>query len=67
MKCFAKIVDGYNYFRKLQLFSQYKLAAFSTSWNTYCEVVTPEVVILRKKNIALEWTEYCEFLIDIFK
>ena len=49
MKRFAKIVNGYNYFYKLWLFSQYKLAAFSTSWNKYHEVVTPEVDILCKK------------------
>ena len=36
MMCFAKVVNDYNYFRKL--FSQYKLAAFST-----------EVVIIYKK------------------
>ena len=34
--------------------SQYKLAAFSTSWNKYHEVVTPEIVILYKKNMAHE-------------
>ena len=47
MKGFAKIVNGYNNFRKLSLFSQYKHAAFSTSWNKYHEVVTPEVVMAR--------------------
>ena len=45
IKCFEKIVNGYNHFRKLWFISQYKLAAFSTSWNKYHEVVTPEVVI----------------------
>ena len=38
-KRFAKIGNDYNYFRKLQLFSQYKFAAFSTSWIKYHEVV----------------------------
>ena len=45
MKRFVKTVNGYNYFRKLQLISQYKLVAVSTSWNKYHEVVTPEVAI----------------------
>ena len=53
IKRFSKIVNGYNYFRKLKLFWQYKLVAFSTSWNKYHEVVTPKVVILCKK---LSWT-----------
>ena len=48
MERFAKIVNGCNYFCKLQLFSQYKLAAFSTSRNKYHEIVTPVVVILCK-------------------
>ena len=49
MERFAKIVNGCNYFCKLQLFSQYKLAALSTSRNKYHEIVTPVVVILCKK------------------
>ena len=66
MKSFSKIVNGYNYFCKLWLFSQYKLAAFSTSWNKYHEVATPEVVILCKKlwrtrgpGTVNFWYNYC--------
>ena len=49
---------------------QYKLAAFSTSWNKYHEVVTPEIVILCKKNYCTRgcrgpWNFH--ILIDIFK
>ena len=43
--------------------SQYKLAAFSTSWNKYHEVVTPEMVILCKKTMALEAAVDREILI----
>ena len=50
MKSFAKIVKGYNQFRKLQLFLKYKLVAFSTSSNKYLELVTPELVILCYKQ-----------------
>ena len=37
MKPFAKIVNGYNYFHELKLFSQYELAAISTLRNKYHE------------------------------
>ena len=64
MECFGEIVKGYNYFCKSQLFSQYKLVAFSTSWNKYHEVVTPEVVILCKKLAKVrEGTGDREFLV----
>ena len=43
--------------------SQYKLAAFSTSWNKYHEVVTPEIIILCKKTMALEAARDGEILI----
>ena len=46
MKHFAEIVNCCHYFRKLQFFSQYKIATFSTSLNKYHEIVTPEVVMV---------------------
>ena len=64
MECFGEIVKGYNYFCKLQLFSQYELVAFSTSCNKYHEVVTTEVVVLCKKLAkAREGTGDLEFLV----
>ena len=44
MKRFAKIVNGYNHFHKLQLFSQ-----SLPRWNKYLEVVSPEVLMVCKK------------------
>ena len=38
--------------KQLTEYKQYKLAAFTTSWNKYYEVVTPETVILGKKKMA---------------
>ena len=53
MKHFTKIVNGYNYFQKLELFLRDKLAAFSTSLNNYdifnkVLIFTPNVVIVCK-------------------
>ena len=42
---------------------QYKLAAFSTSWNKYHEVVTPNIAILCKKTMAREGAAENYFLI----
>ena len=46
-----------------KIFSQYKLAAFSTSWNKYHEVVTPQIVIVCKKKTILEAAGDLEILI----
>ena len=61
MKRFVKVVNDYDYFRKL--FLQYKVAAFFTSWNKYHKVVTPDIVILCKKTMAREGAEERAFLI----
>ena len=54
MKHFTKIVKGYNYFQKLELFLRDNLAAFSTSLNNYnifntVLIFTPNAVIVCKK------------------
>ena len=64
MKRFVKVVNDYNFFRKL--FLQYKLAMFFTSWNKQREVVTQDVVIPCKKAIAREGAEEREFLMYLF-
>ena len=46
MRRFPKIVNGYNYFHKLQLLSLYKFAAFSASWNKYHEFFLIQVQFL---------------------
>ena len=61
MRRFVKVISGYNYF--CNLFLQNKLAAFFTSWNKYQKVVTPDVVILFRKNMARKGAEEREFLI----
>ena len=54
MKHITKIVKGYNYFQKLELFLRDNLTAFSTSLNNYnifntVLIFTPNVVIVCKK------------------
>ena len=46
-----------------RIVSQYKLAVFSTSWNKYHRVVSPEIVILCKKTMVLETAGDCEISI----
>ena len=69
MKCFAKIVNGYNYFIKYNYFRSISLPRsllhkintknfFDTSL-----IFTPELAILCKKNMASEKAENREFLI----
>ena len=54
MQCFAKIVNGYDYFHMIKLFSQYQLSRsrpYEINMNFFKTVLifTPEVSILRKK------------------
>ena len=63
MKRFAKIVNGYNYFYIIIILA--KLAAFSTTWNKYLEVVSPEVVILCKKLWRTKGARDHEFLMHL--
>ena len=72
MKCFAKIVNSYNYFRKLQLFLQYQLFMLCTSWNKHREflnarlIITPEVFILYGKSMVHETTRVMGLRISEF-
>ena len=46
---FTHVVNGYSYFRKFLSFLQCELAAFSTWWNKYHEVITIAVAIVSEK------------------
>ena len=51
-KCFVKLVNNHNYFRKL--FLQYKLAAFFTSWNNTLRQLLQTLLFYVKKAMACE-------------
>ena len=50
MESFANIVNGYNKFPKLKVFSQYQLFTFSNLWNKYHEFSLMQVKLLLLKN-----------------
>ena len=55
MKRFMKIVNGYIFLRKLQLYSRYQLFTFSNLWNKYYDLLNASLMVCF-------WSIYSNFI-----